>query len=137
MSSTHLNTQYPEPTRDTDNSPYLDGWKKGTLTIQKCQSCTQYVFFPRPMCPHCWSTALTWEQVSGKAEVVSYSLVRRPNHPSFNDEVPIVLAELMLKEGVSVLGRILADEAYTGMQVMLANSPENIKKYPLPVFQPM
>lgn len=134
---TNANTEfnYPVPTIDSDNRPYLEGWRKGLLLIQKCQSCHSYIFYPKPMCSHCWSTDLSWEQATGKAEVVSYSLVHRPNHSSFAGEVPIALAEIKLEEGVAMLARILSDNIYSGMKVQLMTDSETTKKYPLPVFK--
>jgi hypothetical protein len=60
----------------------------------------------------------------------------RPNHPAFNDEVPIVLAEIMLEEGVSMLARIIDGVPGTGVAVVLANDRQSVLRYPLPIFRP-
>jgi len=127
---------YPQPVRSPDNAVYLDGWKEGKLMLQKCCECKKPIFFPRPMCPHCWSDQLEWIQSTGRGEVVSYSLIHRPNHPSFNDEVPIALAEIVLDEGVALLARVLEATPSTGMKVNLATESEVTSRYPLPVFRP-
>lgn len=127
---------YPQPVRDAVNAPYLDGWRDGKLLMQHCQSCDQLIFYPRPMCPNCWSTDLDWQTMSGRGKVVSYSVIHRPNHESFADEVPITLAEIMLDEGVALLGRVIEGTTSSGMPVRLANDPSNTARYPLPVFMP-
>jgi len=135
---TNARLTYPVAIRDSDNAPYLDGWKKGKLMIQYCENCKKHVFFPRPMCPHCWSNHLKWVQASGEAEIVSFSVVNRLNHPSFKNEVPIVLAEIKLKENVNMLARILTADAHSvhsGMNVSLISNKDIVDKHPLPVFQ--
>lgn len=127
--------QYPQPVADADNRPFLDGWRQGRLCLQHCGNCGKTVFYPRPLCPHCWSTDLEWRQASGRGTVVSYSRIFRPNHPAFNDEVPIILAEIQLAEGAALLARILDDDVHSGMAVTLATSAEATERFPLPIFQ--
>lgn len=127
---------YPQPVEDTDNTEYLEGWRRGSLLLQQCNSCKEVIFYPRPMCPYCWSDSLIWIKASGRGTVVSYSLIHRPNHPSFADEVPVTLAEIKLEEGTSMLARVLTEHIHTGMNVELADDPESVRKYPLPIFRP-
>ncbi|TEA78915.1 Zn-ribbon domain-containing OB-fold protein [Allopusillimonas ginsengisoli] len=121
---------------DRDNRTYLEGWKNGSLMLQQCAGCHAMIFYPRPMCPHCWSDSLSWIKASGRGRVVSYSMIHRPNHPSFNDETPIALAEIVLEEGPTLLARVLSQDVKSGMAVELANDPESVARYPLPIFRP-
>ena len=126
---------YPRAIRTPDNAAYLDSWKEGKMMLQHCPVCDRSIFYPRAMCPYCWNPDLKWIQSNGAGIVLSYSLIHRPNHPSFNHEVPIALAEIELSEGVTLLARILDGTPQTGMQVILANEPECTVRYPLPVFR--
>lgn len=128
--------EYPQPVEDSDNAPYLQGWREGRLMLQQCTSCRATIFYPRSICPDCWSSDLVWFESSGRGELISYSLIMRPNHPAFNDEVPIVLAEIMLEEGVSMLARIIDGVPGTGVAVVLANDRQSVLRYPLPIFRP-
>lgn len=130
-----LTKPYPQPRETPENATYLRGWRSGKLMLQRCACCHRAVFYPRPMCPHCWSDSLLWEEAGGAGTVVSFSLVRRPNHPVFNDEVPIVLAEILLKENVAMLARVLDGTPTIGARVVLASDPETVKRYPLPAFR--
>ena len=133
MSEPHLS--YPEPVLDADNRPLLEGWREGRLFLQHCGACGRSVFYPRPMCPFCWSTDLVWRESGGRGEIVSFSLIHRPNHPSFVDEVPIVLAEVRLAEGALLLARVLSDAPQTGLKISLL--PASVAhRYPLPIFRP-
>ena len=102
---------YPQPHEDADNRPMLEAWREGRLLIQSCDTCGSLFFYPRPLCPDCWSEHLTWREASGAGLIVSYSLVFRPNHPSFNEEIPIILAEIKLVEGPSMITRIVGCDA--------------------------
>jgi uncharacterized protein len=126
---------YPQARETLDNAPYLQAWRRGKLALQHCSSCDRFIFYPRAMCPHCWNDKLEWRDVSGRGKVVSFSLVRRPNDPVFNDEAPIALAEVLLDENVTMLARILDTTAETGMRVRLAADPATTARYPLPAFR--
>src|SRR3546814_4908796 len=54
-----------------------------------------------------------------------------------SSDLPLTLAEIMLEEGVGMLARVLSDSPYSGMRVELANDPESVRKYPLPIFRPV
>jgi len=131
-------SRYPQPLEDEDNRPFLDGWRSGKLFLQQSREGGRLFFYPRPVCPYSGSTDLVWKQASGKGRVLSYSLVMRPNDPSFNDDVPIILAEIRLEEGATLLGRIvLADplQVQSGIAVELL-PPSDAARYPLPTFRP-
>lgn len=128
---------YPQPQEDGDNRPLIEGWRQGRLMLQHCADCGRRFFYPRPLCPHCWSERLDWGAAAGHGEVVSFSLIHRPNDAAFFAEAPIVLAEIMLAEGVVLLARIVdtAPEAVAmGMGVELVPLPE-AARYPLPTFR--
>ena len=131
----HIDT-YPTPTEDHDNRPFLNGWEKGKLLVQHCEDCKRAFFYPRPMCPYCWSTNFRWSECVGRGSIVSYSKVFRPNHSAFNDEVPILLAEVKLVDGFDLLTRITdcdPDNLKIGATVRLRTDGAE-KRLPLPVF---
>lgn len=129
---------YPEPGQDLDNRRLLEGWREGKLFVQHCRDCGRRVFYPRPMCPGCWSPDLEWVEVPGEGRVVSFTRIHRPNDPSFFDEVPIVFAEIRLAGGASLLARMVCDDpsaVHGGMEVELVALPA-ARRYPLPTFRP-
>jgi uncharacterized protein len=90
------------------------------------------------VCPHCWSERLSRRESTGRGRIVSFSLVHRPNDPAFNDEVPIVLAEVALAEGATMLARIVDCEPAAVISGLEVEVPPNAaeRSYPLPVFRP-
>jgi uncharacterized OB-fold protein len=128
---------YPRPLEDEDNRPLLEAWRNGRLMLQQSQSGGPAFFYPRPICPYTGSTDLVWKEASGRGHIVSFSIVMRPNHPAFNDEVPIILAEIALEEGASLLARVITNDTSSvtsGSAVELMPMPE-AARYPLPTFR--
>jgi uncharacterized OB-fold protein len=135
---TSESAEYPRAQEDGDNRGFLEAWRDGRLAVQACGACSRRFFYPRPLCPHCWSDRLSWQSLPSEGEVVSFSLIYRPNHPSFFDEVPIIFAEIRMAEGVTLLARIVgavAEDVHSGMAVRLVGKSE-ATRYPLPTFQP-
>lgn len=130
------NPDRPVPAVDDNNRPFLDGWREGRLMLQRAKGARGRPFFyPRPVCPYTGSRDLEWFEASGRGRIVGYSLVLRPNHPAFNDEIPIILAEIELDEGATMLARILAQasDVASGQRVTLDRSADP-DRYPMPVF---
>jgi uncharacterized OB-fold protein len=108
----------PNPTVDTE--AYWEGAKRHELLAQKCNQCGQLRFPPGLVCPNCLSTDHTWTQLSGKGEVYTFSLVRAPLRPEFQDAVPYVLGVVQLDEGVRMVTNIVGcppEDVRIGMRV--------------------
>ena len=71
----------PLPMADADSKEFWDGCKRHELLLQKCDACHKYYFPPGPVCPHCFSTRVTWTKASGKGSVYTYTNVRRALGP--------------------------------------------------------
>lgn len=91
--------QRPLPQPSPVSRPFWEGLHRGELRLQKCRDCNRYVFYPRPHCPHCMSTALEWVSVSGRGRVYSFTIVRRAMIPAYQGDVPYVFAIVELEEG--------------------------------------
>lgn len=95
----------PTPVRDGDSTPYWEGADRHELRIQRCASCEQAVFYPRSICPHCFSDDLKWITVTGHGQIYTYTVVHRAYGP-FAEETPYVVGIVELAEGVRMLSRI-------------------------------
>ena len=92
--------------QDGDSRPYWEGLKQGELRIQRCQACSQAVFYPRALCPHCHSDQLEWIVASGKGTIYTYTVAHQGFGP-FAADVPFVIALVELEEGARMMSRII------------------------------
>jgi uncharacterized protein len=96
----------PAPVVSEINRPYFEGLKAGILMLQRCSSCGEMIHYPRITCPHCLSYDLEWVVASGDGSIASFAEVHKPQHPAFNDEIPITLIAVQLAEGPLLFARL-------------------------------
>ena len=102
-----MSAQIPQPLIDSDSRPYWEGLARGELRIQRCDDCLRHVFYPRTICPHCFSSALTWITATGRGKIYSYTVVHQA-YGAFADTVPFIIAIVELEEGVRMMTQIVA-----------------------------
>ncbi|MBW2425167.1 MAG: Zn-ribbon domain-containing OB-fold protein [Deltaproteobacteria bacterium] len=104
----------PHPT--ALSRPHWEGCREGVLRVQRCRDCGTYVFIPQPCCTSCLGEDLEWVESSGRGTLYSYTVVHRPQQPSF--EVPYTVVIVELEEGWHMLSNLVdcqADEIEIGM----------------------
>ncbi|MBS4209389.1 OB-fold domain-containing protein [Bacillus sp. FJAT-50079] len=99
----------PGPTITSVTKPFWDGIEKKQFLLQQCGDCQQWVFYPRTICPHCWSNNLEWKAASGKAKLKTWGIVHRPGHPAWSEIAPYVLGVVELEEGPTMMTHLLLD----------------------------
>lgn len=97
-----------QDTIDEESRPFWDGLKKNELMIQQCDDCAKHIFYPRSICPHCFSENISWVQSSGRGTIYSYTTIHQAFGP-FKDDVPFVAALVDLDEGVRMLTHIVGE----------------------------
>ena len=110
----------PTPTLFDWNRPFFAGGLEGKLMLQRCSRCHRLIYYPRMLCPHCFSADYAWEQLSGLGTVYSFSIVWHPNHPAFADQIPIVLAVVDLADGAQMVSTLVGcppEAVAIGMEV--------------------
>src|SRR5438445_12111351 len=78
------------------SAPFWQGGAHGVLNICCCGECQHLFHPPAPVCPQCLSTDVGPRAVSGRGEVVSFTV----NHQAWTPEtaVPYVVAIVELAE---------------------------------------
>ena len=99
--------EVPPPTPTAESLPFWEGAARGELLLQHCTDCERWVFYPRAICPHCWSSALEWRRASGKGVVKSFTVVHKPGHPAWAVAAPYTVAVIELEEGPTMLSALL------------------------------
>ncbi len=97
----------PLPIKTHEAMPFWEGCNRGELLLQHCDKCNSIQWFPRAYCRECSNQTFHWAKASGKAKVVSSSIVRRPINPSFAAMVPYVIAIVELDEGMRMMTNIV------------------------------
>jgi uncharacterized OB-fold protein len=95
------------PTSSPETEPFWTAAREGRLSIQRCNACEKYYFYPRSFCRYCASTDVAWHDVSGRGRLVSYVINHRPLPPAERSAQVIALVELA--EGPRLLTNILID----------------------------
>ena len=89
------------PPVNPENERYFEAAKEGKLLVGKCNDCGEYHFYPRLLCPHCFSDNTEWVPARGTGAIYSYSTMRR------GAPAPYTIAYVTLDEGVSIMTNIV------------------------------
>ncbi|RYG82772.1 MAG: hypothetical protein EON59_14050 [Alphaproteobacteria bacterium] len=89
----------PLPVADELTAPFWDGIRNGKLRVQRCVACERFQFPPRASCEHCASTVLSFEDMSGRGKIFSFSeTVAGARHPYFQSISPYLVGMVQLEE---------------------------------------
>ena len=103
----------PQPESDF----YWEKCKEHELWLRHCKACDNTYFYPRDICPSCFSRDTDWIQSSGKATLHAFAIVHRAPVPAFRGKEPFVTAIVELEGGARMPTNIVDCEA----------DPEHIK----------
>lgn len=122
----------PSPPTNPENQPFWDAAAQGRLLLKRCKACNEPHYYPRTLCPFCFSDDTEWLDAKGTGEIYSYSVMRR------GAPVPYALAYVTLDEGPTMLTNIVDcdfDALAIGQRVKLVFKPSE-DGTPVPMFAP-
>lgn len=90
----------PAPGTNVENQPYFDAAAQGKLLVKHCTGCGRNHFYPRAICPHCFSPATEWHESRGQGAIYSFSVMRRVPQP-------YAIAYVQLDDGVTAMSNIV------------------------------
>jgi len=129
MQSQERKIQAPQPNADT--AAFWKAAEEGKLTIGKCNACGEVHYYPRVICPFCFSDRTELQQASGNGTIYTYSVMRRA-------PVPYAVAYVTLNEGPTMMTNIVdcdLDNIRIGQAVRLVFKPSEGGP-PVPMFTP-
>ena len=91
----------PAPLVNPENQPFFDATAKGTLLIGSCHACGALHYYPRALCPHCFSDRTEWIAAKGTGTIYSYSTLHR------GVPVPYTIAYVALDEGITMMTNLV------------------------------
>ncbi len=97
--------------------PFWDAAKRHELIIPRCRKCGSYFWFPREMSPFCLEQYWECTQASGNARLHTFTVVRQPQNPSFQEDTPYAYAMVELVEGVRMISNITNCDIPDGLEV--------------------
>ncbi len=132
--------QRPLPVPQPESDFYWEKCRQHELWLRQCNDCQKAYFYPRDICPHCFSRNTTWVKASGWGTLYTYAIVYRPPTPAFRDKVPYVVALVELEEGPRMptnLVGIEPDPAKIKIGMPVVVDFEDVSEtISLPVFRP-
>jgi len=85
---------------------FFERVRAGQLVAIRCGSCGELAIPPKALCPQCHARAWQTQPLAGDGTIASYTVIRVAPRAHAAD-APYALAVVALKEGVSLLGRIV------------------------------
>ncbi len=127
----------PQPRITDCAAPYWQHAKDNKLDLPYCGECDASFYYPRLWCPACFNQDISWKQLSGKGTVYSYSVIYQSPLPSYQEDLPYVLAIIELDEGPRMMANVLncdVDKVRVDMAVEVVFEARGDMK--IPQFQP-
>jgi uncharacterized OB-fold protein len=122
----------PAPSVNVESQPFWDAATEGRFLIKRCNACGKPHWYPRTLCPYCFSADTVWEESPGEGVIYTYSIMHR------SPTGPYVIAYVNLNEGPAVLTNLVDVDPKTlaiGQKVKVKFQPTEGGP-PVPVFAP-
>lgn len=121
------------------NRHFWQGGRDGELRFQRCRGCGYYLHPPAVVCPKCFSKDIGVETVSGRAEVLAFTVNHQQWMPGL--EAPFVLAIVGLPEQDDLrlttnVVHCAPDDVTIGMPVQVVFEPHAEEEVWIPLFEP-
>ena len=97
----------PPPLADATTLPWWQAAAEHRLVVQRCAGCAHTRLPPAPVCSECRSTESDWQEVPGRGEVYTYTVVHRPI--AAEQSLPFVIAVIALADsgGVRMISNLV------------------------------
>jgi uncharacterized protein len=121
----------PAPTTNPETQPFWDAAAQGKFLLRTCTECRKAHWYPRAICPFCFSAKTEWVEGSGKGKIYTYSVMRRATEP-------YAIAYVTLAEGPTMMTNLVQcdfDALRIGQEVKLVWTPTEGGP-PVPTFTP-
>lgn len=132
MTTTYEPRSMLAPQTNPGDERYFEAAADGKLLIKQCNACGEFHFYPRALCPFCFSDRTEWTEASGRATIYTYSVTRR------GGPVPYAIAYVTLEEGVTMMTNIVdcdLDAIEVDQRVQVVFKPTEDGQ-PVPCFAP-
>lgn len=104
------------PSKNPETEGFYQAAKEGILQLGKCNECGRFHYYPRAICPFCFSGHTQRIPASGSGAIYSFSVMRK------GVDFPYAVAYVTLAEGVTMLTNVVDcdfDQLRIGQSVRL------------------
>ena len=121
----------PSPQPNPETEAFWAAASSGKLMVGSCKSCGKAHWYPRTICPHCFSDETELKEAAGTGEIYTFSVMKR-------SKIPYAIAYVTLAEGPKMMTNIVdtdLDAIAIGQQVKVVFK-ETEDGPPVPMFTP-
>jgi len=122
----------PAPVETQETAPFWTAAREGRFLIPACRDCGKSHWYPRAICPFCFSDQIEWRDATGGGTVYAFSVMRRAPEP-------YAVAYVTLDEGPTMLTNLVdcdLDGLAIGQRARLVWTPTE-GGAPVPTFRPV
>lgn len=127
----------PLPRSTPVSEPYWEAARRHELVFQRCSHCGAVPRRPTATCVGCGRDSLEWARSSGRGTLYSWTVVWRPQHPSFR--TPYAPAVMAVAEGWWLMTAVIgcrAEDLIDGLALEVVFHPAG-EGILLPYAQPL
>lgn len=95
-----IDRKIASPNINVEGAPFYEAAGKGRFVLRWCLDCQRTHWYPRALCPHCFSDRSEWREASGRASLHAFSVMGRA-------DPPYVVAYVKLEEGPLMLTNLV------------------------------
>lgn len=128
-----MTRKIPAPAVTIESKPFWDAAAEGRFLIKRCNGCGKAHWYPRALCPFCFSEDTVWEESPGEGVIYTYSVMHR------SPTGPYAIGYVTLNEGPAVLTNFVdvkPDGLSIGQKVKV-KFQDTEGGPPVPVFAPV
>jgi len=78
-------------------APYFDLLRNEVIAFPRCNECHAFHWYPKPSCPACGSSSLSWIPAPATGHLYSWTVVHRKFDADFGEDPPYVVALIEFK----------------------------------------
>jgi uncharacterized OB-fold protein len=121
----------PDPNPNPETEAFWEAAKEGKFLLRYCGDCGKTHWYPRAICPHCFSDKSEWREASGRGTIYTYSVTRRAD-PAY------AIAYITLAEGPTMISNLVDcsfDDLAVGQAVEVVFK-QSVGGFAVPMFRP-
>jgi len=121
------------------NRHFWQGGRDGELRFQRCKQCGYFLHPPNVLCPKCLSKDIGIETVSGRAEVLTFSVNYQPWMPGLEPPFVLAIVGLVEQDDLRLTTNIVGcdpESVTIGMPVQVVFEAHADDEVWIPLFEP-